>query len=224
MNNTPNPAIDAQPGWRGTDPDGGTWVRCPHGLPGQWAHFTADGKLVFRSQEEAEAAGLEALQAESAWDLRHEVEAWLLAEARWKLAESQDAVRYWRGLWEAEKDRAAAAPAPLDPGNPEHLRQVARVLNHFTSFAHRLGDVEGQRAAVMLLHLIRSEADRLDREQREAEQDAADRKRAEEYARTEAEGEHRALGGWSAMRADIREWHIRLALRVIRDERARASN
>ena len=28
----PNPAVGAQPGWRGTDPDGGTWV-----IPEPWA-------------------------------------------------------------------------------------------------------------------------------------------------------------------------------------------
>ena len=208
-----NPAVGARRGWRGTDPDGGTWVLVDDfvvRLPWLVVSAAVGGlRIDWRSQEEAEAAGLEALQAESAWDLRHEVEAWLLAEARWKLAESQDAVRYWRGLWEAEKDRAAAAPAPLDPGNPEHLRQVADVLDS-------VGRPETAR-------WIRSEADRLDREAREKAQDASDLKRAEEYARTEAEGEHRALGGWSAMRADIREWHIELALRAIRAERARAA-
>ena len=46
------------PGWRGTDPHGGTWIANDDGW---WVHFPAGGayrQMTWRSQEEAEAAGL----------------------------------------------------------------------------------------------------------------------------------------------------------------------
>lgn len=91
--------------------------------------------------------------------------------------------------------------APLDPFNPDHQ-----------AWAYR------QAAMALDPELYAGGIDDLRRWADEAE----DRARAEEYARAEAAGEDRAVGGWDAMRADVREWHIRLALRVIRAERARA--
>ena len=95
----------------------------------------------------------------------------------------------------------ASAPAPLDSFVPD-----AR------AWAYR------QAAMALDPELYAGAIDDLRRWADEAE----DRARAEEYARAEAAGEDRAVGGWDAMRADVREWHIRLALRVIRAERARA--
>ena len=71
----------------------------------------------------------------------------------------------------------AGAPAPLDPGNPEHLRQVREFLGH-------VGMRNGypMQAMETVRNDLGHEADRLDRERAEAAQDAADRKRANEYA------------------------------------------
>ncbi|MET9329498.1 hypothetical protein [Tsukamurella sp. NPDC003166] len=137
---SPNPAVGARPGWRGTDPDGGTWVRQPHGKPGRWAHFTAAGELVFRSQEEAEAAGLVPLYSFPEF----ESIGWVRAEV--------------------------AAPAPLDPGNPEHLRQVAEFVLEAMGTAYQ--------PVVIDMH---SKAARLEAAAAEAEQDASDRKRATDF-------------------------------------------
>ncbi|MGX9296058.1 hypothetical protein [Tsukamurella paurometabola] len=72
-------------------------------------------------------------------------------------------------------------PAPLDPGNPEHLRQVAEFLTHVTA---TLALHDAQAALIDAENVLYRQAERLDRERAEAEQDAADRERAEEYART----------------------------------------
>ncbi|CAM3537382.1 hypothetical protein TSOC111612_01465 [Tsukamurella ocularis] len=58
----------------------------------------------------------------------------------------------------------ASAPAPLDPGNPEHLRQVAAFVGRFR---FRLGAPTG--AAISVRDDLNTEADRLDREHAEAE-------------------------------------------------------
>lgn len=69
-----------------------------------------------------------------------------------------------------------SAPAPLDPGNPEDLREVDKFLGRFYA---SIGIASSSAGSVC--KQLRSVADRLDREQREAERDA-DRERAEEYA------------------------------------------
>lgn len=63
-------------------------------------------------------------------------------------------------------------PAPLDPGNPEHLRQVADALLYDANTM--VADSDLCRAMHTVEFYLRAEADRLDREQREAEQDAAE--------------------------------------------------
>lgn len=72
-------------------------------------------------------------------------------------------------------------PGPLDAGNPEHLRRVVKFV--MSCYIGEDDDViaEQIRALATSLH---ARADRLDREHAEAEQDAAARKRAEEYAGT----------------------------------------
>lgn len=163
----PNPAVDALPGWRGADPDGGTWVRLMSAagtgnpIP-VWRYVSPSGGSDYRrTQEEAEAAGLEPLYAASDFEAQG-----------------------WERVAECVKDcpvccavLTPAAPAPLDPGNPEHLREVDKFLGRFYA---SIGIASSSAGSVC--KQLRSVADRLDREQREAEQDAADRKRAEEYA------------------------------------------
>ncbi len=167
-----NPAIGALPGWRGTDRKGGTWVRREVGALGRWAHFTASGVLVWRSQEEAEAAGLMRLLEVSEADVR-------------------------------ALEAARTGPAPLDPGNPEHLPEFDEKNSaHLRWLADAVGDVtlpwasdeenrpEREQANNEMAETVeqfadfwRKEADRLDREHAEAEQDASDRAEADNYAK-----------------------------------------
>lgn len=60
----------------------------------------------------------------------------------------------------------APAPALLDPGNPEHLRQVADFVGQTLGESSVAGRSVGRR--------LREEADSIAAEKREAEQDAAD--------------------------------------------------
>lgn len=175
-----NPAVDAQPGWRGTDPNGGTWVRCEPSQYGEWEVHDSTPGLGFRArsarQEEAEAAGLVEMVADD-------------------------------GVVDAEV---------IDPDDPAQLERAATLLAVLQEQGCIFADPE-MWGATAVRGWLTARADDL----REAAQGAKDRERAEAYARAEAEGEHRAIGGWSAMRADIREWHIALALRVIRAERTK---
>lgn len=67
------------------------------------------------------------------------------------------------------------APAPLDPGNHEHLRQVRDYLDEVNGGG--ADDVWSSLQDVQ--DWLTGEAERLEQEQREAGQDAADRKRAD---------------------------------------------
>lgn len=266
------------PGWRGTDPDGGTWVRTPDPDDCPWHYMDHYGEAEeWRSQEEAEAAGLvplipapdgmglsidlgenwgvwgcdtlvEALTAlgvEPGMDLGDvlllagssaaplaapaplgpgavsdadrvgDAETFLAHWAgggRVSAEDREDFIAAWTGwhrgtdfdrecaerdakealdayvsalaveraeLTAALADARSAAPAPLDPGNPEHLRQVAEFLG-------RVPMRNGQpREAVDLVRTdLGHYADNAEREQREAEQDAADRKLAARYRLT----------------------------------------
>ena len=222
-----NPAVDAQPGWRGTDPDGGTWILM-HPDSGMdvlpWAEFTAGGRLVFRSQEEAEAAGLVAVVAETAVHELCEairltaeyvgpktlpaIDGWSWFDALVKYAPETAQVFSQAGWGHLSP---AAAPAPLDPGNPEHLRQVA-------AFVAAIRGLDQTRLA------LPAQADRLDRDRAEAEQDASDRKLAERIARDAHERERGLTGTptWGAITQESRRSQIEAALAGIRaaDERA----
>lgn len=232
-----NPAVGVQPGWRGTDPDGGTWLRRFPDAESEWFEFTADGHLALRSQEEAEAAGLVRLipavgyhydergedvvpdgaaPAPIAPGARAVTDAERAGEAETFLAhwaggnrvsaeDREDFIAAWTGwhrgtdfdrecderdakaaidayvsalaveraeLTAALADARSAAPAPLDPGNPEHLRQVADALLYDANTM--VADSDLCRAMHTVEFYLRAEADRLDREQREAEQDAAE--------------------------------------------------
>ncbi|CAM3740366.1 hypothetical protein TSOC111612_12045 [Tsukamurella ocularis] len=154
----PNPAATAQPGWRGTDPDGGTWVRRHMDYVIPWSMFDAYGMHHERSQEEAEAAGLVPL-----------IPTW--SEA----LRSRFAGRPYLTITDLKFE-----PAPLDPGNPEHRDLVADFLSLVAdevngSAFHHVRETQGvlRSGAVTLRHKIAA-----------AEQDGADRKRAEEYAGT----------------------------------------
>ncbi|WP_367582219.1 hypothetical protein [Tsukamurella tyrosinosolvens] len=244
MNRSSN-ATYATPGWRGTDPDGGTWVRLTRRSGHPWLQITPLGEPRFRTQEEAEAAGLvplvpqvvedEVLDCENCGDkpcrdceMRHCHDGSVkdAAPAGWlPKPEHVDQMRHLleitggftsadqraRFLLSSDFVRALAAPAPLDPGNPEHLRQVADVLGRLTP--RSLGVTMTLLDGVLLG--VRSLADRLDRERAEVEQAAADRKLAEDVADEVWSREESA-------------WHIaqkaaQATLVRIRAERARAS-
>ena len=192
-----------QPGWRGTDPDGGTWVRQPGDRIVQWAHFTVCGVYRKRTQEEAEAADLVPLHpaptepgqfwvlvggkspAAAPAPLDPTWSHYPVAEVEQAVAEELDATL---DLVDEERELATAAvvkrlcefePAPLDPGNPEHLRQVA---NFLTALAVTL-DWEHPNDMKITPLWLRDKADRLDREARGAERDAKAREVATEIAR-----------------------------------------
>ncbi|MGZ9829966.1 hypothetical protein ACXYTP_23920 [Tsukamurella ocularis] len=94
-------------------------------------------------------------------------------EGGWRKANARELARY---LTEAvEKACAPAAPAPLDPGNPERFRQAAESAREMAKSPH-LATTTWEHVAAT----FESQADRLDRERAEAAQDAADRKRANE--------------------------------------------
>ncbi|CAM3430214.1 hypothetical protein [Tsukamurella hominis] len=273
----PNPAADALPGWRGTDPDGGTWVRRPGGpYDHPWAQFIVGHSVGYRvrSQEEAEAAGLVRLipavgyhydergedvvpdgaaPAPIAPGARAVTDAERAGEAETFLAhwaggnrvsaeDREDFIAAWTGwhrgadfdrecaerdakaaidayvsalaveraeLTAALADARSAAPAPLDPGNPEHLRQVVKFV--MSCYIGEDDDViaEQVRALATSLH---SRADRLDRERAEAEQDASDRKRAEEILAEEYPDDEFTAAG--------RDASLRLILAGVRAGRA----
>lgn len=202
----PNAAVGALPGWRGTDPHGGTWVRLTRRSGHPWLEITATGGLHFRTQEEAEAAGLVPLVAETK---RGRVDLtpgdyWLTSYGDGKgpaivtneglLLVEQFPSRetksttwsdmthlYHPGRWKIEPRSAVpAAPAPLDPGNPEDWRKHAVMSRHLADRCMGTANDEVLEAAANLADRM---ADRLDREHAEAEQDAADRAEADNYAK-----------------------------------------
>ena len=211
----PNPAVGALPGWRGTDPDGGTWVLTPYTAGAEpWITYDARGVCPgWRSQEEAEAAGLVPLVAETDETDQRIYAAWDQVAGHPAFKQCYDDPR---PLIEAVMERldrlasAPAAPAPLDPGNPEHLRQVAAFVGRFR---FRLGAPTG--AAISVRDDLNTEADRLDRERAEAEQAAADRKRAEEIA------QERSHPVWWHMSEENQKARTEDILAGIRAERAR---
>lgn len=179
----PNPARDAQPGQRFTDPDDGTWVRRVRTfVTYPWAHYDANGVFAGRTQEEAEAAGLVLLVSETAGPTGALVAGWCVihypdAEVEQAVAEELDASL---DLADEERESATAAvvkrlrefePAPLDPGNPEHLRQVAEFVEEH---ARRGGALSKPGVEYVNADSLRRDADCLDREHAEAEQAAAD--------------------------------------------------
>lgn len=188
----PNPAAGALPGWRGTDPDGGTWVLTEDADAEPWIHVDARGQWdngprpdMWRTQEEAEAAGLVPLVAETQPVLSSAIFA---PKPRLTIAD----LRF-----------EPAAPAPLDPDNPDHLRQVADVLEAMPGETF-------QAAWESLNERIFRLEDAAAEKAREAEQDAADRKRADEFIAAATPG--------SSYTPD----HLRYAyLTGIRAERAR---
>ncbi|MGZ9829905.1 hypothetical protein ACXYTP_23610 [Tsukamurella ocularis] len=197
------PKLDVQPGWRGTDSDGRTWVLADNrDVTAPWfVGYAGGGGWAWVSQEEAEAAGLVAVVAET------------------ELAESQDAVRYWRGLWEAEKDRAPA-PAPLDPGNPEDCDAVA-------AFVERANDLD-RTVDPGSANGLRHRAKRIRAERAEAAQDAADHTRAEAIANEAfttwmyTSGSTRFVKPFGEQNDDYREAWIAAALAGIRAGRTDA--
>lgn len=158
------PKLDVAPGWRGTDPDGGTWVRRPADAMSDWIRYDREGVSSWRSQEQAEEASLVPLVAET------------------NLKSLQNDRDGWRSEALAARFHEAA-PAPLDPGNPEHLRQVADAL--LDDANTMVADSDLCRAMHTVEFYLRGQADRLDREQRESEQDRKDRELAVEIAKTQ---------------------------------------
>ncbi|MEC4616285.1 hypothetical protein [Tsukamurella tyrosinosolvens] len=187
----PNAAVGALPGWRRTDPDGGTWLRRFPDAESEWFEFTTNGHLVLRTQEEAEAAGLVAVVAETeVGELTRERDRLhARIDTLLGIAEGDDLIYSPRELQrarlqfsgfaydnlQAEIERLrAAVPAPLDPGNPEHLRQHADNHQRFCAALLKMPHEVAETARTVAPWDFRREADRLDREQREAEQDAAE--------------------------------------------------
>ena len=264
----PNPAATALPGWRGTDPDGGTWVLRALVPNTPWYHFDPDGYLAWHSQEEAEKANLVPLLPQNVnVDDEHYRRGYADAQAavpapldpgavsdadrvgdaetflahwagggRVSAEDREDFIAAWTGwhrgtdfdrecaerdakealdayvsalaveraeLTAALADARSAAPAPLDPGNPEHLRRVLSYLDEVNGG----GAVDVRSSLQDVQDWLIGEADRLDREQREAEQDASDRERAVAYA---------ARRG---LQDD--KYEVDAALHIIRAERAR---
>ena len=174
----PNPAIGAKPGQAFIARDGSTWVWRPAGAPTpdrMWARIGLRGRLSRRTQKEAEAAGLTKLgTSKEAWDEGFE------AGCAWQQS-SPSGIPNDPPL-NPYADGPAAAPAPLDPGKPEHLR-TPEALRFAAAVMVEAARGRPQPAAeLMNAKGLRAEADRLDREHAEAEQDATDRKRAEEIA------------------------------------------
>lgn len=230
--NAPNAAVGALPGWRGTDPDGGTWVRRAEDAIYPWHEIDARGELYWRSQEEAEAASLVPLVSQAhVDDLK---KAW--QEHIESVRDQRDSLASDLSSANDEIARLAdAAPAPLDPGNPEHLPEFdEKNATHLRWLADAIGDAplpwasdeenhpEREQANDEMTETVeqfadfwRSEADRLDREraeaeQAEAEQDTSDRKRAAELV----EQVYAAADGTFVSKESI-------ALAGIRAERAR---
>lgn len=100
-------------------------------------------------------------------------------------------------------------PAPLDPGNPEHLRQVADLFPYIRGYA----ESPHHAVALSARDWLESEAERLDRERAEAEQDRKDRELAERIA----EARH---DWWPMAEQPQRESHIGDVLAGIRAGRA----
>lgn len=211
------PKLDVQPGWRGTDPDGGTWVRRAEDAIYPWHEIDARGELHWRSQEEAEAASLVPLVSQAhVDDLK---KAW--QEHIESVRDQRDSLASDLSSANDEIARLAdAAPAPLDPGNPEHLPDFdwknAGHLRWLADAAQAaplpisIGDdsAEVYEYVEDLAQHWNEEADRIEREAAKAEQDASDRKLAEQVA-----------GPW-ALNKDY-EAHVESVLAGIRAERER---
>lgn len=188
------PKLDVQPGWRGTDPDGGTWVLT-----------TTDGKTWgWRTQEEAEAAGLVPLiPAPDGMGLSIDLgETWgvwgcnTLVEVLTELGvepgmDLGDVVKMVAEREAAPLIAAVSAPAPLDPGSPEHLLLAQRLLMH--SDLHEDADSKLIEALRVVRVMLAERRIALEAERAEAEQDAADRKLATEKARAKNPAEWETL-------------------------------
>lgn len=138
------------PGWRGTDPDGGTWVRTPDPDDCPWHYMDQYGEAEeWRSQEEAEAAGLVAVVAETAVHELCEairltaeyvgpktlpaIDGWSWFDALVKYAPETAQVFSQAGWGHLSP---AAVPAPLDPGA---VSDADRVGDAETFLAHWAG-------------------------------------------------------------------------------------
>lgn len=198
-------ASSATPGQRFTDPDGGTWVLVwrHHGeLP--WWYASADGKSwCWPPQEEAEAAGLVRLEP--------------ISEAQARLERNPQAVE---AIQQAERDlrdgkaveiEIPAAPAPLDPGNPEHLRRVREFVLELRATA----DLTGQKTLGVVALFLADEIVRLEREASEVEREAADRELAHKTAAASKED-------FTLLAESYQEEIQRHVLAGIRAERVRA--
>lgn len=188
------------PGWRGTDPDGGTWVRRAEDAIYPWHEIDARGEVYWRSQEEAEAAGLVPLVSQAhVDDLK---KAW--QEHIESVRDQRDSLASDLSSANDEIARLAdAAPAPLDPGNPEHLRQVADVLEAMPGETFQVAWESLNERIFRLEDAAATKA-------RGAEQDTSDRKRAAELV----EQVYAAADGTFVSKESI-------ALAGIRAERAR---
>ncbi|TWS25371.1 hypothetical protein FK268_09275 [Tsukamurella sputi] len=197
----PSPASSAQPGWRGTDPDGGTWVLTPRKDSLPWIEvLVSNGRAHYRSQEEAEAAGLVPLVAA---DGRAAEGSFVRCDKEGPNGQCDQNARVTHvcsrkghpidsvetGAGERFTPGIDTAPAPLDPGNPEHLRQVADVLGRLTprSLGVTMTLLDG------VLRGVRALADRIEREAAEKVQEAEDRKLATEKARAKNPAEWETL-------------------------------
>lgn len=208
--NAPNAAVGALPGWRGTDPDGGTWVLTAADDPA-WAEITSEGLWAWRTQEEAEAASLVPLVSQAhVDDLK---KAW--QEHIESVRDQRDSLASDLSSANDEIARLAdAAPAPLDPGNPERFRQAAESAREMAKSPH-LDTATWEHIAAT----FEWQADRLDREHAEAEQDASDRKLAVDIAK--AERHDFGLLAESCREEIVR--HILAGIRAGRTERQEAA-
>lgn len=189
---TPIPAVGARPGTFFVDrPDGFVWwvtsQRAPSGVGFRWARFyglrAADWD--YATQEEAEAAGLVAVVADDG-----------------RIATLNEIVDVFGGPLVDPVAKARELVAPLNPRNPEHLRQVADVLEAMPGETFQV-------AWESLNERIFRLEDAAAKKARGAEQDASDRKRAEEIA-----------CAWKLSK-DAHAAHVESVLAGIRAERAR---
>lgn len=234
----PNPARDARPGARFTDP-----APAPLDLQavGEW--LIAEAKAKLRREREHVAALEKALWAtgrvasistryrtftkvECEVELRDTapLEQWkrdVLSAAEVCATDEPGPHIVETGGYRLRIDRAdyPTVPALLDPGNPEHLRAHAAASYRLAALLPGTQDGETLETAAGIAEW---RAERLDREQREAEQEDADRKRAEEIAREQTESDplFAPTRSWEDVAQHVRDRRIALALAGIRAGRA----
>lgn len=155
--------LDVQSGWSGKDRDGGTWVRLGPTALAPWLSVDATGLIFWCTQEQAEAADLIAVVAETYVD-------------EWR-AKYEEYFREFCKAADEVDELVGKLDAQLDLDSPEDHERVGAFIQEF----NRRRDLKAW-TPIQASDMYKG-AETLRRDAAEAEQNAKDQNRAKEIAR-----------------------------------------